>query len=122
MGVTNQKVAENWVSFDLGFLEHFRALEQRHITATVSYDPHTETCTSILQTTINGQVANLGAHLRADRRTAGTTQGDVYRLLRDKCGVQSNPSEGKKRSARHGGRREEGVNASRAHRLLVSGW
>jgi hypothetical protein len=58
-GVANQKVAENWVSFDLGFLEHFRSLEQRSITATVSYDPHTATCAPIVQTTINGQVAAL---------------------------------------------------------------
>src|SRR5947209_15313940 len=40
-GVTNQKVTENRVSFDLGVLEHFRALEQRSITATVRYDPST---------------------------------------------------------------------------------
>lgn len=58
-GVANQKVAEHWVSFDLGVLEHFRSLEQRSITATVSYDPHTATCTPIVQTTINGQVATL---------------------------------------------------------------
>ena len=58
-GVANQKVAENWVSFDLGFLEHFRSLEQRSITATVSYNPHTATCAPIVQTTINGQVAAL---------------------------------------------------------------
>jgi len=58
-GVTNQKVAEHWVSFDIGVLEHFRSLEQRNITVMVSYDPHTATCTSILQTTINGQVATL---------------------------------------------------------------
>ena len=43
-GVTNQQVAENRVSFDLGVLEHFRALEQRRITATVRYDPSTATC------------------------------------------------------------------------------
>ena len=58
-GVANQKVAENWVSFDLEFLDHFRSLEQRSITATVSYDPHTATCALIVQTTINGQVAAL---------------------------------------------------------------
>ena len=44
-GVTNQKVAEHWVSFDLRVLEHFRALGQRRITATVNYDPHSATCT-----------------------------------------------------------------------------
>ena len=58
-GVTNQQVAEHGVSFDLGVLEHFRSLEQRSITATVSYDPHTATCAPIVQTTINGQVAAL---------------------------------------------------------------
>jgi len=57
--VTNQKVAEHWVSFDLGVLEHFRALEQRRITATVHYDPHSATCTPSVQTTIHGQVAAL---------------------------------------------------------------
>src|SRR5205807_10487150 len=30
-GVANQQVAEHWVSFDLGVLEHFRSLEQRSI-------------------------------------------------------------------------------------------
>src|SRR2546430_14209401 len=44
-GVTNQQVAEHGVSFDLGVLEHFRALGQRRITATVSDDPHSATCT-----------------------------------------------------------------------------
>ena len=58
-GAVLQKVAEHWVSFDLGVLEHFRALEQRRITATVRYDPHTATCTPLVQTTINGQVAAL---------------------------------------------------------------
>jgi hypothetical protein len=58
-GVTNQQVAENRVSFDLGVLEHFRALEQRRITATVRYDPSTATCTPSVQTAINGQVAAL---------------------------------------------------------------
>ena len=58
-GVINQKVAEHWVSFDLGVLEHFRSLEQRSITATVSYDPYSATCTPSVQTTINGQVAAL---------------------------------------------------------------
>ena len=68
-GVTNQKVAEHWVSFDLGVLEHFRALEQRRITATVRYDPHTATCTPIVQTTINGQVAALERiYVQADER------------------------------------------------------
>jgi Domain of unknown function (DUF4833) len=68
-GVTNQKIAENWVSFDLGVLEHFRALEQRRITATVSYDPHTATCTPNVQTTINGQVAALERiYVQADER------------------------------------------------------
>ena len=68
-GVANQKVAENRVSFDLGVLEHFRALEQRRITATVRYDPYTATCTPIVQTTINGQVAALERiYVQADER------------------------------------------------------
>ena len=68
-GVANQKVAENRVSFDLGVLEHFRALEQRSITATVRYDPHTATCTSLVQTAINGQVAALERiYVQADER------------------------------------------------------
>ena len=68
-GVTNQKVAEHWVSFDLRILEHFRALEQRSITATVRYDPHSAMCTSIVQTTINGQVAALERiYVQADER------------------------------------------------------
>jgi len=68
-GVANQKVAENRVSFDLGVLEHFRALEQRSITATVRYDPHTATCTPIVQTAINGQVAALERiYVQADER------------------------------------------------------
>ena len=68
-GVTNQKVAEHGVSFDLGVLEHFRSLEQRSITATVSYDPHTATCTPSVQTTINGQVAALERiYVQADER------------------------------------------------------
>jgi len=68
-GVINQKVAEHWVSFDLRILEYFRALEQRRITATVSYDPHSAMCTSIVQTTINGQVAALERiYVQADER------------------------------------------------------
>jgi len=68
-GVINQKVAEHWVSFDLRILEYFRALEQRRITATVRYDPHSATCTSIVQTTINGQVAALERiYVQADER------------------------------------------------------
>ncbi len=68
-GVANQKVAENRVSFDLGVLEYFRALEQRRITATVRYDPHTATCTPIVQTAINGQVAALEhIYVQSDER------------------------------------------------------
>ena len=68
-GVTNQQVAEHGVSFDLGVLEHFRALEQRRITATVSDDPHSATCTPSVQTTINGQVAALERiYVQADER------------------------------------------------------
>jgi hypothetical protein len=68
-GVTNQQVAEHEVSFDLGVLEHFRALEQRRITATVRYDPSSATCTPSVQTTINGQVAALERiYVQADER------------------------------------------------------
>jgi hypothetical protein len=68
-GVTNQQVAEHGVSFDLGVLAHFRALEQRRITATVRYDPSSATCTPIVQTTINGQVAALERiYVQADER------------------------------------------------------
>src|SRR6266536_5188090 len=68
-GVTNQQVAEQEVSFDLGVLEHFRVLEQRRITATVHYDPHSATCTPIVQTAINGQVAALERiYVQADER------------------------------------------------------
>jgi Domain of unknown function (DUF4833) len=68
-GVTNQQVAENGVSFDLGVLDHFRPLEQRRITATVRYDPQSATCTPSVQTTINGQVAALERiYVQADER------------------------------------------------------
>ena len=43
-GVTNQKVAEHWVSFDLGVLEHFRSLEQRSITATYAFTGGRSSC------------------------------------------------------------------------------
>jgi hypothetical protein len=73
-GVTNQQVAEHGVSFDLGVLEHFRSLEQRRITATVSYDPHSATCTPSVQTTINGQVAALERiYVQADERLVRPT-------------------------------------------------
>ena len=58
-GAVNQQVAENWVLFDLGFIDHFRALEERSIKATARYDPQRATCTPIVQTPINGQVAAL---------------------------------------------------------------
>jgi hypothetical protein len=68
-GVTNQQVAEHGVSFDLGVLDHFRALEQRRITAMVRYDPPTAMCTPIVQTTMNGQVAALERmYVQADER------------------------------------------------------
>src|SRR5438067_10152311 len=54
-GVANQKVSENRVSFDLEVLEHFRALEQRRITATVRYDPHTATCTPSSRRSLMGR-------------------------------------------------------------------
>jgi len=58
-GAVKQQVAENWVSFDLGFLDHFRALEERSVHATARYDAETATCLPIVHTTINGQVAAL---------------------------------------------------------------
>ena len=68
-GVTNQQVAENRVSFDLGVLDHFRALDQRRITATVRYDPDSATCIPSVQTTINGQRAALERiYVQADER------------------------------------------------------
>ena len=68
-GVTNQQVTERGVSFDLGVLEHFRPLEQRRITVTVYYDPHSATCTPRVQTTIHGQVATLERiYVQADER------------------------------------------------------
>jgi hypothetical protein len=68
-GVTNQQVTAHGVSFDLGVLDHFRALEQRRITATVRYDPSSATCTPSVQTTINGQVAALERiYVQADER------------------------------------------------------
>jgi Domain of unknown function (DUF4833) len=68
-GVTNQQVTEHGVSFDLGVLDHFRALEQRRIHATVRYDPHTATCAPSVQTTIHGQVAALERiYVQADER------------------------------------------------------
>jgi hypothetical protein len=68
-GVTNQQVAEHGVSFDLGVFDHFRPLEQRRITVTVRYDSPTATCTPIVQTTINGQVAALERiYVQADER------------------------------------------------------
>jgi len=53
-GVTNQQLAENGVSFDLG-PRPLPVLEQRRIHATVRYDPHTATCAPSVQTTINGR-------------------------------------------------------------------
>src|SRR5215831_5505645 len=68
-GVADQQVGENWVSFDLGFLAHFRPLDQRRITVAVRYDPQTATCTPSVQTTINGQVAALERiYVQADER------------------------------------------------------
>src|ERR687887_1313004 len=68
-GVTNQQVTEHGVSFDLGVLDHFRPLDQRRITATIHYDPHSATCTLSVQTTINGQVAVLERiYVQADER------------------------------------------------------
>jgi len=68
-GAVNQRVAENWVSFDLGFLEHIRPLEQRSVKATASYDPHAVTCAPIIRTTINGQAAILErSYVQTDER------------------------------------------------------
>jgi hypothetical protein len=52
-GVVHQKVDENWVSFRL------RPLEQRSLKATAIYDPQTNTCSPIVQTEINAQLATL---------------------------------------------------------------
>ena len=121
-GVTNQQVAENRVSFDLGVLEHFRALEQRSITATVRYDPHTATCTSLVQTAINGQVAALERiYVQADERLVRPKVRYIDVVGKSLAG-QSHPSDGKNKALRNGGRRGEGVNDSRAQRLVVIGW
>jgi hypothetical protein len=86
-GVTNQQVAENRVSFDLGVLEHFRALEQRRITATVRYDPSTATCTPSVQTAINGQVAALERiYVQAEERLV-RPQGGALGVIAGKCTV-----------------------------------
>jgi len=58
-GVVHQKVDDNWVSFILRPLEFFRPLEQRSVKATAIYDPHTDTCASIVHTEINAQWASL---------------------------------------------------------------
>lgn len=58
-GAVHQQVAENWVTFDLGLLTHFRPLELWSVKATAIYDPHTATCAPIVHRTINGQVAAL---------------------------------------------------------------
>jgi hypothetical protein len=58
-GAVKQRVTENWVSFDLGFLDHFRALEQRSVNATARYESDTATCLTIVHTTINGQASAL---------------------------------------------------------------
>ena len=68
-GVTHQQVTAHGVSFDLGVLDHFRALEQRRITATVRYDPDSAMCIPRVQTTINGQRAALERiYVQADER------------------------------------------------------
>jgi Domain of unknown function (DUF4833) len=58
-GAVDQRIAGNWVAFDLGFLDHFRPLDQRRIKATALYDPQTATCVPIVHTAINGQAAAL---------------------------------------------------------------
>jgi hypothetical protein len=58
-GAAEQKVADNWVSFRLRSLEHFRPLEQRSVKATAIYDPHTAACAPIVHTEINTQWASL---------------------------------------------------------------
>jgi hypothetical protein len=47
------------VTFDLGFLAHVQLLAPWSVKATAVADPHTATCTPIVQTTIQGQVATL---------------------------------------------------------------
>jgi hypothetical protein len=58
-GAAEQTVANNWVSFRLRSLEHFRPLEQRRVKATAIYDPHTAACAPIVHTEINTQWASL---------------------------------------------------------------
>jgi Domain of unknown function (DUF4833) len=58
-GAAHQHVAENWVSFRLRSLEHYRPLEQRSVKATAIYDPHTSACAPIVHTEINTQWAAL---------------------------------------------------------------
>jgi uncharacterized protein DUF4833 len=58
-GVTHQKVIENWVSFNLRSLEQFSLLDHRRVKATAIADPHTATCTPIVQTEIQAQWAAL---------------------------------------------------------------
>ena len=68
-GAAHQHVADNWVSFRLRSLEHFRPLEQRRVKATASYDPHTAACAPIVQTEINTQWAALERiYVQADER------------------------------------------------------
>ena len=78
--MANQKVAENWVSFDLGFLEHFRSLEQREFTATVSYEPHTATCAPMHDPRLMGRWPRWSA-FTCKLKTARTTQGAVDRVF-----------------------------------------
>jgi hypothetical protein len=68
-GAAHQHVAENWVSFALRPLEHFRPLEQRRVKATAIYDPDTATCAPIVQTEIQAQRAALERiYVQADER------------------------------------------------------
>jgi uncharacterized protein DUF4833 len=52
-GVVRQRVDENWVVFRL------RALEEKRVKATATYNPHTETCSPIVHVEINTQWAAL---------------------------------------------------------------
>jgi hypothetical protein len=52
-GVVRQRVDENWVEFRL------RALTEKRIKATATYNPHTETCSPIVHVEINTQWAAL---------------------------------------------------------------
>ena len=52
-GVVNQKVAENWVTFQI------KPLEERRVKATALYHPETQTCAPVVQVEMQGQWVSL---------------------------------------------------------------